>query len=82
VKYRLSPTGSGPSRAPDGDPHRLRSDLKERLSEGPAGFTFEIQRPEAGAHLEIEKATVRWAETDAPFTPIRHSDTQPPGYLD
>lgn len=70
VKYRLSPTSTGPCLAPNTDRNRLRTDLKARLAAGPATFTFELQRPTHGAAPDVDHATVRWTEADAPFTPI------------
>lgn len=70
VKYRLSPTATGPCLAPDTDHDRLRTDLKARLAAGPATFRLELQRPEEGTALDTDRATVRWPEADAPFTSI------------
>ncbi len=70
VKYRLLPAQSGPSRAPDTDGNRLRNDLRVRLVESAADFPFELQRPREGVTLDTDRATVRWNESDAPFTRI------------
>ncbi len=70
IKYRLSPTATGASQAPDADPNRLRSDLKTRLDEAPSAYTLEMQRPNAGAKLDIDRATIPWPEADAPFVAI------------
>lgn len=70
IKYRLSPLEGGPSRAPDTDPNRLRSDLKARLANGPAAFTLEVQRPNDGVQLDIDRATIRWEVADAPFVAV------------
>lgn len=70
VKYRLRPTSTGPSLAPDADANRLRTDLRERLRAGPASFVLELQAPLPGRSLPVDQATLRWEEADAPFTPI------------
>lgn len=70
VKYRLAPSSSDPSRPPDTDPNRLRNDLKTRLAESAATFVLEMQRPKDGVNLDIDKATIRWEEADAPFVPV------------
>lgn len=70
VKYRLRPLQGDPNRAPSGDANRLRSDLAVRLLAEPAAFAFEIQKPNSGAGLPVDRATVRWNEADAPFVPV------------
>ena len=70
VKYRLVPQQAGPSRAEPIDKDRLRTDLRLRLSEDPAAFAFELQRPELGFIPDLDRATQRWPEADAPFVAI------------
>lgn len=70
VKYRLTPQSSGPSQAPNADPNRLRSDLAARLFQQQSTFRFSVQIPNQGTNLPIDKATVPWSETEAPFTPV------------
>jgi hypothetical protein len=70
VKYRLSPVSGSLSLAPDSDPNRLRSDLTERLSMQDSSFVLSIQIPRPGADLPIDKATIRWNESDAPFSAV------------
>ena len=70
VKYRLTPESTGPSLAPNADPNRLRSDLAARLFQQDATFRFSIQIPKEGTSLPIDKATIRWPETEAPFTAV------------
>lgn len=70
VKYRLVPQQAGPSRADPIDKDRLRTDLLLRLREGPAAFTFELQRPEPGFVPDLERATQRWLKVNAHFASI------------
>ncbi|TIL65613.1 hypothetical protein [Mesorhizobium sp.] len=69
VKYRLRPQQGGLSQALDADENRLRTDLAKRLSVDGAAFILDIQFPRPGINLPIDKATERWGEADAPFTP-------------
>jgi len=70
VKYRVSSESDGPSLAPDADPNRLRSDLSARLFKQKADFRLSMQVPRPDANLPIDQATVRWPETEAPFTAV------------
>jgi len=74
VKYRLSPEAVGPSLGLNGDPNRLRSDLAKRLCRENSRFVFSVQLPRPGVNLPVDKATVRWTETEAPFIPVAKVD--------
>jgi hypothetical protein len=74
VKYRLRPLTSGNSLAPDSDPNRLRSDLKQRLAVGGAAFELSMQVPNKGTTLPIDRATQRWPEDEAPFVVVGQLD--------
>lgn len=70
VKYRLLPEASGPSRAPEGDTNRLRTDLAARLKDEAVGFTLALQVPRPGWTPDLERATQDWPEQEAPFQPV------------
>jgi hypothetical protein len=70
VKYRLR-GGTPPPPSPAGaDPNRLATDLAQGLAAGEATFALEIQTARAGVSLPVDRATIRWEEAEAPWTPL------------
>lgn len=72
VKYRLKGEAPPPASPAGADPNRLASDLLQALAQGEASFAFDIQTAKSGVSLPVDRATVRWEEADAPWTPLGH----------
>ena len=70
VKYRLRGESSPPPLPSSGDLNRLATDLKQALAAGEPSFAFDIQSAKPGISLPVDRATVRWEEEDAPWTPV------------
>lgn len=67
VKYKLEPLEAPAAATPPDydDPTYLRADLLARLRSGGAGFRFMAHFQTNEADMPIERATVRWSETDS-----------------
>lgn len=67
VKYKLEPeTSYTPENPTDrADPNYLAMDLRERLARGEARFRFMVQFQTNEADMPLDRATVRWSETDS-----------------
>lgn len=66
-KYKLEPEIVPPGPAPDyDDPDYLRVDLAQRLRGGEARLKFLVQWQIDPETMPIDRATVRWSETDSP----------------
>ena len=75
VKYRLvNAPPTDPSGSPGATPNYLAEDLKRRLQGGPAAYLLEAQRFVDQSVTPIDRATVRWDETIAPFVTIARLD--------
>jgi hypothetical protein len=75
VKYRLvNAPPTDPSGSPGSTPNYLAEDLKRRLKGGPAAYLLEAQRFVDQSVTPIDRATVRWDETIAPFVTIARLD--------
>jgi hypothetical protein len=75
VKYRLvcaPPTD--PNGSPGSTPNYLAEDLKRRLQAGPAAYLLEAQSFVDQSVTPVDRATVRWEETIAPFVTIGRID--------
>jgi hypothetical protein len=75
VKYRLvAAPPTGPNGSPGSTPNYLAEDLKHRLQGGPAAYLLEAQSFVDQSVTPIDRATVRWDETIAPFVTIARID--------
>src|SRR4029077_15825629 len=75
VKYRLvGAPPTDPNGAPGSTPNYLAEDLKRRLQAGPAPYLLEAQSLVDQSVTPIDRATVRWEETIAPFVTIARID--------
>jgi hypothetical protein len=75
VKYRLvAAPPTNPNGSPGSTPNYLAQDLKRRLQEGPAAYLLEAQSFVDQSVTPIDRATVRWEETLAPFVPVARID--------
>jgi hypothetical protein len=67
VKYKLEPEDAAPGEAPSiDDPFYLRADLHSRLRRGEIRFRFCVQFQRDESTMPLDRATVRWSETDSP----------------
>jgi hypothetical protein len=77
VKYRLvAAPPTGPVGTPGSTPNYLAEDLKRRLLGGPAAYLLEVQSFVDQSVTPIDRATVRWEETIAPFVTIARIDIE------
>ena len=67
VKYKLEPeTAPAPGNPTDHpDPNYLAMDLRERLATGETRFRFMVQFQTNETDMPLDRATVRWSETDS-----------------
>jgi L-Lysine epsilon oxidase N-terminal/L-lysine epsilon oxidase C-terminal domain len=66
VKYKLEPETLPPTGQPDlNDPFYLRADLQARLRQHEARFKFMIQFRTDDEKMPLDRATVRWSETES-----------------
>ncbi len=66
VKYKLIPLATAAGQTPDGsteDPSYLHADLRQRLLEAEASFSFSVQLRTDPEDMPLDQATVRWEET-------------------
>ncbi|MFN2606627.1 MAG: catalase [Acidimicrobiales bacterium] len=70
VKLRLVPVDAGPGIPPTFDDARLRTELVERLGQGPIIFELQAQRYIDEHHTPIEDASVEWKTDVARPEPI------------
>ena len=66
VKYKLMPENQDISQ-PFDDNNYLTLDLQRRLLNGPVRFKFMVQFRTDPATMPLDKATVRWEESNSPF---------------
>jgi hypothetical protein len=65
VKYKLEPEAWDGTQPPN-DPNYLAADLARRLRAGEARFRFMVQFQTDPAAMPLDRATVRWEETQSP----------------
>jgi len=65
VKYKLEPEQPADGEPPIDVPDYLAADLARRLRGGPARFRFMVQFQTDPASMPLDKATVRWSETES-----------------
>jgi hypothetical protein len=67
VKYKLEPQEAPPGsgNVDRGDPNYLAIDLRERMMKGPTRFRLLVQLQTDEAAMPLDRATVRWSETDS-----------------
>jgi hypothetical protein len=75
VKCRLvAAPPTGPAGTPGSTPNYLAEDLKQRLQAGPAAYLLEAQSFVDQSVTPIDRATVHWKESIAPFVTIARID--------
>lgn len=74
AKYRLIPVPPQPVAVPSRSPNYLADDLRRRLKDAPASFLLEAQLFVDQSVTPIDRATVRWGDSIAPFMTIARID--------
>ena len=73
VKYMLAPIAGGPPAPPPpavAASDYLAAELAQRLLSSDARFRFCVQLQTDPARMPLDRATVRWEETDSPFVQV------------
>ncbi|WKA31324.1 LodA/GoxA family CTQ-dependent oxidase [Bradyrhizobium roseum] len=65
VKYKLEPLSQAPADPETNDPNYLAIDLQTTLAKSEARFRFLVQFQTNDQAMPLDRATVRWSETDS-----------------